>query len=97
MYALEFHQKVDKEIARLDKGAIKAIRDIHLPKILQDPLSAGKDLRDNLAGLKSYRFMFNRVDYRIIYDVVEERLTVLILMVGPRENIYKRLLNRLER
>ena len=96
MYQLEFHQKVDKEIARLDKTTIKAIRDLHIPAILQNPYKAGKDLSGNLAGTKSYRFMSNRVDYRIIYDIIEERKAVIILMVGPRENIYKKLLNRLK-
>jgi mRNA-degrading endonuclease RelE of RelBE toxin-antitoxin system len=95
MYKPEFHPRVDKELSQLDRGVIRAIRDIYLPRILQSPHASGKELRGDLAGLKSFRFIHNRVDYRIIYDIMEERNTVIFLMVGTRENLYKRLLNRL--
>jgi mRNA-degrading endonuclease RelE of RelBE toxin-antitoxin system len=97
MYQPEFHPKVDKDLSKFDKNLRKDIRDKHIPKILEDPYRVGKSLTGRLAGLKSYSFTANRVDYRIIYDIFEEKAAVLFLMVGPRENFYKRLLRRLGR
>jgi len=97
MYQPEFHPKVDKDISKLDKNHRRVIRDKHIPKILEDPHRAGKGLTGKLAGLKSYSFTANRVEYRIIYDIFEEKTIVLFLMVGSRENFYERLLRRLRR
>lgn len=95
MYKPEFHPKVDKEIARFDKSLRRDIRDKHIPRILSDPHRAGKNLSGRLSGLKSYTFTANRVEYRLVYDIVEEKVVVLFLMAGSRENFYERLLRRL--
>lgn len=95
MYQAEFHPKVDKDLAKLDIGLRKDIRDKHIPKILEDPYTTGKSLTGKLGGLKSYSFTAKRVEYRIVYDINTEKVIVLFLMVGPRENFYERLLRRL--
>ena len=52
-------------------------------RILHDPL-AGKALKDELAGLRSFRVS----RYRVIYRVTE-RKELAIVAVGPRERIYE--------
>lgn len=95
MYSSEFHPKVDKDISKLDKNLRKDIRDKHIPKILEDPHRAGKSLTGKLADLESYSFTANRVEYHIVYDIFEEKVAVLFLMIGTRENFYEKLLRRL--
>lgn len=95
MYQPEFHPKVDKDLSKFDKNLKKDIRDKHIPKILEDPHRAGKSLSGKLAGLKSYSFTAHRTEYRIVYDMLEEKVIVLFLMIGSRENFYERLLRRL--
>lgn len=95
MYLPEFHPKVDKDLSKLDKNLRKDIRDKHIPKILEDPHKSGKSLAGKLAGLKSYSFTAYGVEYRIVYDILEEKIAVLFLMVGSRENFYEKLLRRL--
>ena len=59
--------------------------------ILSAPLS-GKTLKDELAGLRSFRVSQFRIIYRI-----SRRKHIEIVAVGPRERIYEetfRLLNR---
>lgn len=53
-----------------------------LDEILMDPRQ-GKELQDELSGLRSYRVG----QYRIIYRV-DSKHRVDILGVGPRESIY---------
>ncbi len=50
--------------------------------ILSDP-ETGKALKDELAGLRSFRVSRFRIIYRITKKEIE------IIAIGPRENIYK--------
>jgi mRNA interferase RelE/StbE len=54
-----------------------------LDEILADP-SAGKALKEELAGLRSYRVSRFRIVYR-----VSKGKTVELVAVGPRESIYE--------
>nr|CBI77786.1 conserved hypothetical protein [Bartonella rochalimae ATCC BAA-1498] len=45
----------------------------------------GKPLRGQLSGLWRYRVG----DYRILCDLYDKELVVLVLAVGHRKNIYK--------
>ena len=63
-----------------------------LNMILADP-SSGKPLKDELAGLRSFRVGTFRIVYRMKRNVIE------IVAIGPRERIYEetyRLLKREE-
>ena len=55
-----------------------------LATISQDP-HAGKSLRDELEGLRSFRV--GRL--RIVYRIVDEVRTVELVAIGPRKNIYE--------
>lgn len=50
-----------------------------------DPRIHGKALSANLAGLWRYRVG----DYRLIADISEETITILILNIGHRKDVYE--------
>ena len=77
-------RKTHPEIKRRARAAID-----HL---LKSPL-AGHALRDELAGLRSFRFG----KYRIIYRINEQESALDILLVGPRRDIYEELRDRVTR
>nr|WP_236829077.1 type II toxin-antitoxin system RelE/ParE family toxin [Bartonella sp. 11B] len=52
---------------------------------LEDVRAIGKPLRGQLSGLWRYRVG----DYRILCDLYDKELVVLVLAVGHRKNIYK--------
>ncbi|WP_256478099.1 type II toxin-antitoxin system RelE/ParE family toxin [Bartonella sp. B1099] len=52
---------------------------------LEDVRAIGKPLRDQLSGLWRYRVG----DYRILCDLYDKELVVLVLAVRHRKNIYK--------
>ncbi len=62
-----------------------------LQTILTDPLS-GKALKDELAGLRTFRVG----RFRIIYRVSDQKL-IEIVAIGPRENIYEETFRLLKR
>ncbi|MCC7212219.1 MAG: cytotoxin [Candidatus Brocadia sp.] len=62
-----------------------------LHAIVSDPYS-GKALKDELAGLRSFRVS----RFRIIYRIPDQRL-VEIVAIGPRERIYEDTFHLLKR
>jgi mRNA interferase RelE/StbE len=72
-------------------GISKLIRKMHphlkkrvkasLKTILSDP-SSGKLLKDELAGLQSYRVGSFRIIYRVSEEIIE------LIAIGPRRQIY---------
>jgi mRNA interferase RelE/StbE len=71
----DFLRNLHPQLKRKIKAALKII--------LSDP-AAGKSLRDELTGLKSFR----AGSFRIIYRQPSKRV-IEIIAVGPRKIIYK--------
>lgn len=69
-----FIRSMHPELKRKIKAALK---------IVSSTLEAGKALRDDLVGLRSFRVS----RFRIIYRISEQ--TIEISAVGPRERIYE--------
>ena len=60
-------------------------------KLLEkDPLQ-GEQLHGKYRFLRSLHFSYKGIAYRIIYQVLANRETVVIYLADKRENIYKRL------
>ena len=85
--------RVPGEVADLVRGmhpALKRKTRASLKTILSDP-SSGKALKDELAGLRSFRVGSFRIIYRVIRNVIE------IVAIGPRERIYEETYRLLKR
>jgi mRNA interferase RelE/StbE len=69
----------------------KKIPDKDLNEILQSVESLGEHPRQpgskKLSGQERYRFGVGR--YRIIYSIQDEELTIWIVKVGHRKNVYR--------
>ena len=79
--------RVTDEVATLIRGLhplIKSHIRAAFQTILEDP-HCGKNLKEDLHGLRSYRVK----KYRIIYRIVSEKKELEIVAVGPRRNIYE--------
>jgi mRNA interferase RelE/StbE len=89
-----FHKlRVPDEIAELVRGMhpdLKRKTKSSLKRILADP-SSGKALKNELAGLRSFRVGSFRIIYRVMRTIVE------IVAVGPRERIYEETYRSLKR
>ncbi|MCC6098744.1 MAG: type II toxin-antitoxin system RelE/ParE family toxin [Olsenella sp.] len=72
-------KKLDREVARRITSKLREISQ------LDDPRSTGKALVGNLSGLWRYRVG----DYRIICDIEEDVLVVLVLDVVHRSKAYR--------
>ena len=87
MVELAQEWRSDKAMRKLDKGVAARVFD-ELDEIakLEDPRSRGKALTGNLAGVWRYRVG----DYRILCDINDGRLVILVVDVAHRREVYKR-------
>ena len=74
---------------KLSVKLLKKLREKYFPKIVADP-KIGKLLTGDLKGLRSYR-VFSDTQYRIIYQILEKEIVVIIVSIGKREKIYSRI------
>jgi mRNA-degrading endonuclease RelE of RelBE toxin-antitoxin system len=81
-YRIEMPRMLRDLIRHLPPG-LKAKIKAALRQIADDPYQA-KELRDDLAGLRSHRVARSRVIYRV------KGSTVQIVALGPRADIYER-------
>ena len=84
-WRIDFTRNADKAMRKLDKGVAARVFD-ELDEIakLEDPRSRGKALTGNLAGVWRYRVG----DYRILCDINDGRLVILVVDVAHRREVY---------
>lgn len=76
--AAKWFRKADLQNARRIRSALRAI------STLDSPRDRGKALTGNLAGLWRYRVG----DFRIVCDLQDTRLVILVIDVDHRGSIY---------
>lgn len=83
---VEFDDRAAKELRKLDKQAQKDILRYFRERIaaIEDPRRFGKPQSSNQAGLWRYRVQ----NYRMICNIEDDVLVVLVLRVGHRKDIY---------
>lgn len=86
-WRIEITRTAEKQITKLDRGAQKSILRFLRERVAgaEDPRQLGKALQGEKRGLWRYRVG----DYRLICDIQGERVTVLVLEVGHRKDVYR--------
>jgi mRNA interferase RelE/StbE len=86
-WIVEFDDAARKELRKLDRQAQQEILRYLRERIAtdKDPRRFGKALSRELAGLWRYRIQ----NYRIICNIEDQKLTVLVLRVGHRKDVYE--------
>ena len=82
-YELEFHERALKEWRRLD-GSIQALFKKQLAKRLQAPHVPSARLQGELQN--TYKIKLRDVGYRLVYEVIDQQLVVLVIAVGRRDH-----------
>lgn len=83
-WALRFKASVEKDLKKIAPKEVEAIFD-GLSALLDDPRGQGRPLKGDKKGLWRYRFG----SYRVICDLQDEVLTVLVVRVGHRKDVYQ--------
>ncbi len=88
VWAIEFDEAAKKELAKLDRQVAQRLLDFLTQRVisLKDPRSVGQALK----GSKLGEFWKYRVgDFRIIANIQDQKMIILVLRVGNRREIYR--------
>jgi len=94
MYYPLITNQCKKDIKKLDFQIQKFIRYKIFPKILKNPY-IGKPLKSNFKNFWKFKFKHLSTDYRIIYEIKNKELIIIFIMTASRENLYKKLKQRI--
>jgi mRNA interferase RelE/StbE len=93
-FKLHFHEDALAEWNKLDKPVREQFKKklterLEVPRVANARVSGGPDL---------YKIKLRTVGYRLVYQIQEERVVILVLSVGKRERnaAYKAALGRIE-
>ena len=86
-YSVEFRPAVLKSLKRLPKKDLRRIRKRidELAENLPDTVTT------KIKGNNSF-YKIRSGDYRIIYEIHDDRLVILVLKIGHRKDVYTKLL-----
>ena len=86
-YQVEFEKGAQKALKKMEKYQSLLIMGWIQKNLVNctDPRQHGKGLTVNRSGEWRYRIG----DYRLIADINDETVTILMLEIGHRKNIYK--------
>jgi mRNA interferase RelE/StbE len=98
-YRVEFLPEAAQEFAALD-GSLKKLATKQIDKLVERPELGeplGKRMGIDLTGY--HKIYFGKKGYRIIYEIQQQRLVILIIGIGKRERaeIYREVARRLRR
>lgn len=86
-FNVRYEKEAQKALKKMDKFQAKIILNWIEKNLVgcNDPYQQGKGLTADKSGLWRYRVG----NYRILADVSKEEITILILKIGHRKEIYK--------
>ncbi len=86
-WTIEYADQARTQLRKLDKAAARRITNYMDQRIapLEDPPILGKALRGPLGEFWRYRVG----EYRVICDLHDETLRVLVVQVGNRKDVYR--------
>ncbi len=98
-YRVEFLREAAREFEALD-GSLKKVAAKQIDKLAERPELGeplGKRLGIDLTGYR--KIYFGKRGYRIVYEIQQQRLVILIIGIGRRERaeIYREVAQRLKR
>lgn len=87
-WRIEYSGTALKQLKKLDRQLVQRIVDYMDKRIAcaDDPRFTGKPLTGPLAGMWRYRLG----DWRILCEIQDKRIVVLVLDVGHRSSVYDR-------
>ncbi len=86
-WKIEFDQDVEKDLKKIDRQMQRRILDYLRQRVATstDPRTLGKSLR----GPLSHLFRFRVGDYRVICQIKDAQILILVISIAHRKEVYR--------
>lgn len=84
-WSVELEPPARRALNRLPEKVREAVLAFVHGPLVENPHRVGKPLGRELTGLHSAR----RGSYRVVYRIVDDRVLVQVVLVGPRSDVYR--------
>ena len=85
MYRIVFTKQTDRVLRKMSRNQARLIRE-KLDQLAQDRYARNPNLT-RLQGRPGYRLRVG--DWRVIYELEDDRLVILVLKIAPRGEVYR--------
>ena len=85
MYEIFFTKQADRALRKMSRKTARLIRE-KLDQLAQDPYARNPNVT-KLQGRPGYRLRVG--DWRVIYELEDDRLVITVLKVAPRGGVYR--------
>ena len=84
MYKVEWTEKAQKNLEKLDKLIARKIRNKVENELAKDPYREREPLKGNLKG----KWSFHYASYRVVYEIWQSKLLIIVVKVAHRREVY---------
>ena len=85
MYRIVFTKQANRALRKMSRNTARLIRE-KLDQLAEDPYARNPNLT-RLQGRPGYRLRVG--DWRVIYELEDDRLVILVLKIAPRGEVYR--------
>lgn len=85
MYRIVFAKRANQILRKMSRNRARLIRE-KLDQLAQDPYARNPNVT-KLQGRPGYRLRVG--DWRVIYEIEDDRLVILVLKIAPRGGTYR--------
>ena len=85
MYEILFTKQADRALRKMSRNTARLVRE-KLDQLAQDPYARNPNVT-RLQGRPGYRLRVG--DWRVIYELEDDRLVIMVLKVAPRGGVYR--------
>ena len=85
MWKVSYKRSVKKDLKGISRNMKHTLQKAIETKLMIDPIKFGLPLKRNLKGLMKLRVG----QYRIIYSIQKNTITVFVIKIGHRKEVYK--------
>lgn len=94
MYKAEFAKSFLKDLKHLSPEVQKETLLKWIPSLQKNPERGHRFTGKSLKNFHRLKFRYKRSDYRIVYEIKRQQITIILLAIGSRENFYRKLEQR---
>ncbi len=95
MFKVEFTKSFLKDFKKIPREVQKDVVEKWIPRMQNASTVSGKRFKGgHLCDYWRLAFRYKKNDYRIVYQIHFQKVLILLLAIGSRENFYKKLKRR---